>query len=111
MPRPEKRDLLWNQPICHELVMDTGNQVFVLKFSQISVHPKLLISQSKFSGPACSKLTMSLVNVLLKFQMLKSEIRHYFLSKKCEKLAEASLIFSTKNFSVFSNKVVKHLTS
>ena len=52
---------------------------------------------NKIPGPGCSKLTTSLVNVLLKFQMLKSEIRHYFLLKKCEKLctAKASLIFST----------------
>ena len=37
-------------------------------------------------GPGCSKPTASLVNVSLKFQMLKSELRHYYLSKKCEKL-------------------------
>ena len=36
------------------------------------------------SGPGCSKLTTSLVNVSLKFLMLKSEIRHYliFFDKK-----------------------------
>ena len=38
------------------------------------------------SGPRCTKLTMSLVNVSLKFQTLISEIRQYFLLKKCEKL-------------------------
>ena len=67
------------------------------------------------SGPGCSKLTTSLVNVSLKFQTLISEIFQYFLLKKCEKLlqcsAKASLIFSTKNFSVFGYKVVKHLMS
>ena len=65
------------------------------------------------SGPSCSKLTMSLVNVSLKFQTLISEICHYFLLKKCEKLcsAKASLIFSTKNISIFAYEVVKHLTS
>ena len=31
----------------------------------------------------CSKLMTSLVNVLLKFQMLVSEICQYFLLKKC----------------------------
>ena len=62
--------------------------------------------QNKCSGPGCSKLMMSLVNVSLKFQMLIPEICQYFLWKKCEKL----LIFSTKNFSVFGYKVVKHLT-
>ena len=54
---------------------------------------------------------MSLVNVSLNFQKLISQIGQYFLLKKCEKLAKASLIFSTKNFSVFGYKVVKHLTS
>ena len=34
------------------------------------------------TGPGCSKLTTSLVNVLLKFQTLISEIRQYFLLKK-----------------------------
>ena len=66
------------------------------------------------SGPGCSKLTTSLVNVSLKFQTLMSKICHYFLLKKCEKLlhcAKASLIFSTKKFSVFDYNVVKHLTS
>ena len=31
------------------------------------------------SGPGCSKLTTSLVNVSLKFQKLISQIRQYFL--------------------------------
>ena len=57
----------------------------------------------------------SLVNISLKFQTLISEISQYFLLKKCEKLLQkstkASLIFSTKNISVFGYKVVKHLTS
>ena len=30
------------------------------------------------SGPGCSKLATSLVNVSLKFQMLISEISHFF---------------------------------
>ena len=62
------------------------------------------------SGPSGSKQMTSLVNVLLKFQTYISQIRQYFLLKKCEKLLQ-SLIFSTKNFSVFGYKVVKHLTS
>ena len=61
------------------------------------------------SGPGCSKLTMSLVNVSLNFQKLFSQICQYFLLKRC--IAKASLIFSTKNFSVFGYKAVKHLTS
>ena len=52
-------------------------------------------------GPGCSKLTTSLVNVSLKFQTLISEIRHYFLLKKCEKSAKASHIFFQKKISVY----------
>ena len=40
------------------------------------------------SGPSCSKLTMSLVNVSLKFQTLISIIGQYFFLKKCEKLLQ-----------------------
>ena len=50
------------------------------------------------SGPSCSKLTTSLVNVSLKFQTLISEICQYFLLKKCEKLLQC------KSFSHFFNK-------
>ena len=63
--------------------------------------------------PGCPKLTASLVNVLLKFQMLISEICQiifyllffFFFLKKCEKLVPNT------NFRVFDCKVVKHLTS
>ena len=50
------------------------------------------------TGPGCSKLTTSLVNVSLKFQTLISEICQYFLLKKCEKLLQC------KSFSHFFNK-------
>ena len=50
------------------------------------------------SGPCCSKLTTSLVNVSLKFQKSKTEICQYFLLKKCEKLLQC------KSFSHFFNK-------
>ena len=50
---------------------------------------------SKITGPGCSKLTTSLVNVSLKFQMLISYICHYFLLKKREKLLQC------KSFSHF----------
>ena len=65
------------------------------------------------SGPSCSNLTMSLVNVSLKFQTLILQIHCYFLLKKCENplhckgfvrilcTAKDSHIFSTKNNSVF----------
>ena len=69
-------------------------------------------SHLKISGPNCSKLTTSLVNVSLTFQTLISEIRQYFLLKKCEKLLQCKSFshFLNKNISVFSYKVVKHLT-
>ena len=62
------------------------------------------------SGPNCSKLTTLLVDVFLKFQMLISNICQYFFVEKnvrsfCS--AKASLIFATKNFSIFSYKVLK----
>ena len=49
---------------------------------------------SNLSGPSCSKLTTSLVNVSLKFQTLILQIHSYFTAKD-------SHIFSTKNNSVF----------
>ena len=65
------------------------------------------------SGPSCSKLMPSLVNKTLKFQMLISQICQYFSLKNVRSFcgAKASLIFSTKNFSVYGYKVVKHLMS
>ena len=65
------------------------------------------------SGFGRSKQTMSLVNVSLNFQKLISQICQYFLLKKCEKLLQCKSFshFVNKNFSVFSNKVVKHLMS
>ena len=36
---------------------------------------------SSLSGPSCSKLTRLLVNVLLKLQMLISEISNFFVEK------------------------------
>ena len=66
------------------------------------------------SGPGCSKLTTSLDNVSINFQMVISEIRQYFLLKKCEKRLHCksfSHFFSTKNISTFGYKVIKHLMS
>ena len=64
-------------------------------------------------GPGCSKLTMSLVNVSLKFQTLISNICQYFLLKNCEKLLQCKSFshFFNKNICGFGYKVVKHLTS
>ena len=46
------------------------------------------------SGPGCSKLMTSLVNVSLKFKTLISQIRQYFLLKKCEKLLQLQKLLS-----------------
>ena len=49
----------------------------------------VLYNMMKYSGPSCSNLTMSLVNVSLKFQTSVSEICQYFSLTKCEKLLQA----------------------
>ena len=61
----------------------------------------------------CSKLTMPLVNVLLKFRMLISGICQYFLLKKCEKLLQCKSFshFVKKKVIIFGYKVIKNLTS
>ena len=65
-----------------------------------------------FLGPSCSKLTTLLVNVSLKFQTLISRICQYFLLKKCENFAVQKLFsFFQQKYQLFSNKVVKYLTS
>ena len=71
------------------------------------------LTVERISGPGCSKLTTSLVNVSLKFQTLISEICQYFLLKKCEKLLQCNSFshFFNKNISVFGYRIIKHLTS
>ena len=73
-----------------ELALLTPKSEHIVKDTVIKLHYQ--------SGPGCSKLTTSLVNVSLKFQMLISEICQYFLLKKCEKLLQC------KSFSHFFNK-------
>ena len=66
------------------------------------------LKDSRSMGLRCSKLTMSLVNDLLKFQMAIVQIHCYFLLKKCENPfinAKDSHIFSIKNNSVFAFEV------
>ena len=59
------------------------------------------------SGPGCSKLTTSLVNVSLKFQSL-----YFWLKKMSEAFALRRLLsFLNKNISVFAYKAVQHLPS
>ena len=75
------------------------------------------------SRPGYSKLTMLLVNVLLKFQTLISvaEIIQYFLLTICEKFLQCKSFsqlqsfshffnkkYQCKNISVFGYKVIKH---
>ena len=99
--------------------LQNDNQLFIMisKFhTQLGILQQCaatLISVTT-SGPGYSKLTTSLVNVSLKFQTLISEIRQYVLLKKNVRSfynTKASLIFSTKNISVFGYKIVKHITS
>ena len=52
----------------------------------------------KQAGTSCSKLTMSLVNDSLKFQIAILQIQCYFLLKKCENPLHC------KGFSHFINK-------
>ena len=48
-----------------------------------------------YSGPGCSKLTASLVNISLKFKKLISEIHQYFFEKLSEDFA---LFFFNKKY-------------
>ena len=69
-----------------------------------------------YPGPGCSKLTTSLVNVLLKFLTVISEIHQYFLLKNCVKLLQCKSIsqFFNKKYQciwLLSNKTLNELTS
>ena len=55
-------------------------------FAMVTVMRSTLLENVTYSRAGCSKLTTSLVNVSLKFQMLISQIFQYFLLEKCEKL-------------------------
>ena len=68
--------------------------------SFLKTEPELMMRRKFTSGPGSSKLTTSLVNVLLKFQMLTSQIHIYFLLKKCEKLLQL-LSFLQQKISVY----------
>ena len=87
----------------HKRYVNRNGQITEVQSS--SIYNFLLTCRS---GSGCSKLTRSLVNVSLKFQMLISQICQHFLLKKYEKLLS---FFSTKNICVFGNKVVKDLKS
>ena len=59
--------------------------------------PNSCVSKNYLSGPGYSKLTTSLINVLLKFQTLISDLCQYFSLKKCGKILQC------KSFSHFIN--------
>ena len=67
------------------------------------------VTTTTIPGPGCSKLTTLLVNEMLKFQMLITQICQYILLRKCECSAKASLIFSTKSVRIFGYKVLQYL--
>ena len=90
-------DLLYLEENCFGLEKKHQCLKIINKGISILVYMSVSISTSR-PGPGCSKLTTSLVNVLLKFQTLISNICQYFLLKKCEKLLPC------KSFSHFFNK-------
>ena len=82
----------------HLFIVSCMNEILLETPFHLSVHPSTTSKAQtrrtdKSPGPGCSKLTTLLVNVSLTFQMLISEIRHYFLLKKYEKLLQKLLSF------------------
>ena len=90
-----------------------SSRLLSIRLRAIPFNITIIQVYAQTSGPGCSKLTVSLVNVSLKFQTLISNICQYFLLKNVRSFcsAKASLIFATKNNSVFAYKVIKHLMS
>ena len=93
-----------NSQQAHDVVMTTmrRNDVASMSFRR-HVPTRFLINQCQIitflilkSGPGCSKLTTSLVNVSLKFQTLITEIYQYFLFVRSFCSAKASHIFQQK---------------
>ena len=63
-------------------VLVTNYTIYIFSCSKRDCFDNLKLNFcSKRSGPGCSKLTASLVNVSLKFQTLISNICQYFLLK------------------------------
>ena len=85
----------------------------MLGYSQREGSKKFLSPFEEMPGSGCSKLTISLVNISLKFQMLISDLCQYFLLKKCEKLLQCKSFshFFNKNISKVCYNVVQHFTS
>ena len=79
------------------IIVLNGN---ILVFTKPGMHEKEVDGMEQYrpgSGLRYSKLTTSLVNVLLRFQMLISEICQYFLLK-------SEMLLHCKSFSHFFNK-------
>ena len=77
-------------------IMGTRNQGKGQSPEKKAVPVKRKSKLAKQSGPGCSKLMLSLVNISLNFQKLVSQICQYFLLKKCEKLLHFSQFFNKK---------------
>ena len=100
-------------------IQDDGILEFYSDYDNINDYWKLKVRFSlpdllfRKPGPGCSKLTMSLVHVWFIFQTLRlkyANIFSYFNVRSfCN--SKASLIFSTKNISIFGYKVIKYLMS
>ena len=58
------------------------------------------------SGPGCSKLTMLLVNVSVKFKMLISEISQYFVEKGEKQKLQSHIFFNKTLRCIFGYNVV-----
>ena len=83
-------------------VLVTNNTIYIFSCSKRDCFDNLKLNFcSKRSGPGCSKLTTSLVNVSFKFQTLISNICQYFLLKKCMKLLQKLLSFFQQKISVY----------
>ena len=93
----QKHTVTSHNPSVCEILM-RGHKICYMK---ICGKLSLLFCYLFLSGSGCSKLTTSLVNVSLNFQMSISEIHQYFLLKKCEKLLQC------KSFSHFFNKKIQ----
>ena len=71
--------------------------VFSVEFGKSEERLNCFSDCWQYDGLGCSKLSMSLVHVWLKFQILISEIRQYF----CGQNEKSFSHFSAKTISVF----------
>ena len=74
-----------------------------LTIRKMGVNDEVRINSNTTSGPSCSKLTMSLLNDLLKFTSSDTQICCNFLLKKCE------LLLHCKSYSHFLSKKYQNI--